>query len=264
MTDGRIVHGDYVDQSQARTRFDHWAGLWWETTIGLRPSTRRGYRGHLDRHVLPHFGGVRVGTIDYAGVELFIADRLRAGLSPKMVRDSVSVLSLVLQLALRSKAIRENPASGHAIRVRRRKIREGDVLDMAQLHRLVAQTRDPYKSAVWVLALAGLRPAELCGLRVRDVDLVRAVFYVRGTLMPVQRFTDEPYRMVEGPPKTNAGDRAIPIPQWLCDEISALLAARGMHDRDGFLFTTRYGNPLNRDHFREQVIRPALRAAGLP
>ena len=100
--------------------------------------------------------------------------------------------------------------------------------------------------------------------RSTDVDLVRAVFYVRGTLMPVQRFTDEPYRMVEGPPKTNAGDRAIPIPRWLCDEISALLATRGMHDRDGFLFTTRYGNPLNRDHFREQVIRPALRAAGLP
>ena len=47
-----------------------------------------------------------MGTIDYARVELFIADRLRAGLSPKMVRDSVSVLSLVLQLAMRSKAIR--------------------------------------------------------------------------------------------------------------------------------------------------------------
>lgn len=174
--------------------------------MGLRPSTRRGYRGHLDRHVLPHFGGVRVGTIDYAGVELFIADRLRAGLSPKMVRDSVSVLSLVLQLAMRSKAIRENPASGHAIRVRRRKIREGDVLDMAQLHRLVAQTRDPYKPALWVLALAGLRPAELCGLRVRDVDLVRAVLYVRGTVMPVQRFADDPFRQPAEPrPLPRAG-----------------------------------------------------------
>jgi integrase len=43
-----------------------------------------------------------------------------------------------------------------------------------------------------------------------------------------------------------------------------MLAARGTIDRDGFLFVSRYGNPINRDHFREKVIRPALRAAGLP
>lgn len=59
-------------------------------------------------------------------------------------------------------------------------------------------------------------------------------------------------------------DRAIPIPAWLCEDLSAMLAARGTVDRDGWLFVTRYGNPINRDHFREKVIRPALVAAGLP
>jgi integrase len=34
--------------------------------------------------------------------------------------------------------------------------------------------------------------------------------------------------------------------------------------REELLFQTRYGNPLNRDKLRENVIRPALRAAGLP
>ena len=43
-----------------------------------------------------------------------------------------------------------------------------------------------------------------------------------------------------------------------------MIAARGNLDRDAFLFQTRYGNPLNRDHFREDVVRPALQAAGLP
>jgi integrase len=264
--DGGMVRGDYIDPAQARARFDDWAALWWETTSGLRPSTRRGYRGHLDRHVLPYFGGRKVGSIDFADVELFIADRRRAGLSPKMIRDSVSVLSLVLQLAVRSKALSENPAAGHTIIVRRRKLREGDgrVLDMAQIHQLVAHVRDPYKPAVWVLVLAGLRPAELCGLRVRDVDFVRHVLYVRSTLMPVHGFGDEPYRIVEGPPKTEAGDRAVPVPGWLCDDLAAMLAKRGTVDRDAYLFQTRYGNPLNRDHFREKVVRPALVAAGLP
>jgi integrase len=261
---GNLVRGEFVDPAAARTQFDEWADLWWETTIKLMPSTRRGYRGHLDRHVLPYFKGYKLGAIDFMTVEQFIADRLRAKLSPKMVRGSVSILSLILQSAVKAGARRDNPAEGHDIPVRRRKIREGDVLDMSQLHRLVAAVRDPYKPAVWVLALAGLRPAELCGLHVRDVDFARHVITVRGTRMPVHKFADEPYRMVEGPPKTDAGDRAIAVPGWLCDDLAAMLAARGTIDRDGWLFVTRYGNGLNRDHFREKVIRPALVAAGLP
>lgn len=121
-TEGGIVRGDYIDPSRSRSRLDAWAELWWKTIVSLRPATRRGYHGHLDRHVLPYFGGMQVGAIDYARVELFIAVKLRAGLSPKMVRDSVSVLSLVLQLAVKAKAIRENPAASHRIRVRRRKL----------------------------------------------------------------------------------------------------------------------------------------------
>jgi hypothetical protein len=50
----------------------------------------------LDRHVLPYFGGRKVGSIDYATVELWLADRRNAGLSPKTVRECLSVLSLVL------------------------------------------------------------------------------------------------------------------------------------------------------------------------
>ncbi len=261
---GSLVRGEFVDPAAARTLFDEWADLWWETTIKLMPSTRRGYRGHLDRHVLPYFRGSKLGAIDYMTVEQFISDRLRAGLSPKMVRGSLSVLSLILGCAVKAGARRDNPAEGHDVPVRHRKIREGDVLDMSQLHQLVAKVRDPYKPAVWLLALAGLRPAELCGLRVRDVDFARHIVTVRSTLMPVHKFGDEPYRVVEGPPKTDAGDRAIPIPAWLCDDLAAMLAARGTIDRDGWLFVTRYGNPLNRDHFREKVMRPALVAAGLP
>jgi integrase len=70
--------------------------------------------------------------------------------------------------------------------------------------------------------------------------------------------------MVEGPPKTDAGDRTVPIPAWLCDDLAAMLAARGDNDRDAWLFQTRQHNPLHRDHFRKYVVLPALRAARLP
>ena len=263
---GGLVHGQFIDPAQARTRFEYWAEAWWQSTNGLRPSTRRGYRGNLDRHVLPYFGGRAVGSIDYAAIELFLAEARQKGLGPKTLRECLSVLSLILKFAVKARALSENPAAGHDVVVRRKKLREGEgVLTMDEVHRLIAHVPDRYKPAVWLLVFAGLRPSELCGLRVRDVDFVRHEVPVRRTLMPVHRYGEEPYRgRVEGPPKTDAGDRTIPIPEWLCEDLARIVAARSTVDRDAYLFQTRYSNPLNRDHFREAVVRPALRAAGLP
>jgi integrase len=262
--------GEWIDPRSRRDTFDHWADRWWKTTVKLRPTTRRGYHGVLERHVRPHFTGRRLVDIDFTEVEEFIADRLSAGLSPKYVRECVSVLSLIMQAAIASKVRRDNPAASHKIPTRRRRIREGDVLNMSQAHQLVDAVKDPYKPAVWLMVLAGLRPSELCGLRVSSVDMTRGVVHVTETLLPVHKFGDEPYQSaVTGPTKTEAGDRSIPIPEWLCTDLAKMLASRAESrgtpiDRSEYLFQTRYGNPINRDKLRQNVIRPALVTAGLP
>jgi hypothetical protein len=101
------------------------------------------------------------------------------------------------------------------------------------------------------------------------VTYSRHVVYVTETLLPVHKFAEEPFRQaVTGPTKTEAGDRSIPIPGWLCDDLARMLAERARRRgspivRDEYLFQTRYGNPVNRDKFRQDVIRPALVRAGL-
>jgi integrase len=265
-----LRRGSYIDPKLARIPFEQWADRWWPTTVTLRPTTRHGYWGILQRHVRPYFAGRRISDIDYMDVEEFIAHLVNRGLSPKFTRDCVSVLSLIMKSAVRANLRKDNPATDHHIPIPKRKLHEGDVLSMAQIHQLVAHVRDPYKPAVWLLMLAGLRPAELCGLRVCDVDFARHVLHVHQTVLPVHRYDSQDFRLVTGPPKTSAGDRRIPIPGWLCDDLAAILAARHTGstksevDRTEFLFQTRYGNPLNRDKLRQDVIRPALRAAGLP
>ena len=161
---------------------------WWATTPKLRPATRRGYWQLLDGHVVPYFGARSMGGIDHLDVEQFIAAKLVEGLSPKKVRDAVSVVSLVMKCAVRANARKDNPAADHQIRVARQKLRPGDVPDMADIERLVAHVADPYKPAVWLLAYTGMRPSELCGLRVSSIDFVRRVIRVTETLMPVYRY----------------------------------------------------------------------------
>lgn len=265
-----LTRGEWIDPRLRRVAFDDWAAEWWATTVKLRPTTRRGYRIMLDGHVLPWFGGRPQASIDYLDVERFIADKLEAGLGPKKVRDLVSIVSVIMRVVVKAAARRDNPAADHHIPVRRKKLRPGDVIDMAQAHRLVASTRDPYKPAVWLLLLLGLRPAELCGLRVRSVDFPRRTVTVAETLTPVHSYDRERYGLVEGPPKTDASARTLPIPEWLIEDLSGMLAERAAGggrpiDPDEWLFeSVRGGKPLNRDAFRKYVLRPALRAAGLP
>ncbi len=268
-TSADLQRGDYIDPQERRRRFEHWASAWWPTTVKLRPTTRRGYWQLLQDLVLPYFGDKAMGNIDYMDVERFIAAKLSGGVSPKRVQHAVSVISLVMKCAIKTNARKDNPAAAHEIRVPRRKIRAGDVPDMAQLVRLVECVIDPYKPAVWLMAYTGIRPSELCGLRVSSIDFARRVMHITETLIPVNKFDDFEHTLVPGPTKTEAGDRDIPIPQWLCDDLTAMLAERAAEfgrvvDRGEYLFLSQKGMPLNRDKFRELVIRPALRGAGLP
>ena len=265
-----LVRGEYVSPKLASSPFDEWADKWWATTPKLATSTRRGYWKLLENHVRPHFGGMPLDRIDWDEVERFVAIKTDAGLSPKKIRDMVSVVSLIMKTAIRSKARGDNPATGHTIKQRRQKVRQGDVLTMEEAHRLVAATRDPYKPAVWLMVLLGLRPAELCGLRVRSVDFGRGTVHVSETLNAVHSFPGHEYRLEVGPPKTDAGDRVLPIPDWLREDLAAVLAARAerrgapIEPAEHLFLAIKGAGPIRVADLRRWVVRPALKEAGLP
>jgi len=263
------LRGEWIDPRLRRQTFEEWSDLWWQTTTKLRPTTRRGYWGLLTRHVLPYFSGQRIVDVGHIEVEQFIAHCLAKGLSPKYVRQNISVLSLIFGLAVKNGVRRDNPAKGHDLPSQQRRIQQGDVPDMDEIQHLVEHVKDPYKPAVWLFAFAGLRPAELCGLRVRSIDFLNRNVHITETLLPVHAFADVPHRsQVEGPPKTEAGIRIIPLPVWLVEDLALMLAVRSDEQNREIdplepLFITQTGLPLHRDRFRQSVIRPALRAAGL-
>jgi integrase len=264
-----IRQGNWIDPRSRTVTFDDFAMQWWKTTTKLRSTTHRGCWGILNRRVRQYFKRRRLSDITYMDIEAFIADLLNDGLSQKYVRECISVVSLIMKLAVKANLRNDNPAAAHHIPTQRRKRHEGDVLTMEQVHQLIAHIRDPYKPAVWLIVLAGLRPAELCGIRVCDLDMNRQILHVSQTLLPLHGFDTESFQMVTGPPKTAAGDRKIPIPDWLCVELTTMLTKRSECSGSptlptDFMFQTRYGNPINRDKLRADVIRPALRAAGLP
>jgi hypothetical protein len=79
-----IQRGEWIDPHLRRLLFTEWADLWWETTIKLRPTTRRGYWQILTNHVLPEFGHRPLSAIDFMDIERFVSAKLNEGtLGPK-------------------------------------------------------------------------------------------------------------------------------------------------------------------------------------
>lgn len=265
-----LQRGDWIDPQHAFVSFDEIADLWWSTTIKLAPLTRRGYWLLLKNHVRPFFGERAQGSIDWLLVEEFIAEKLTVGLGPKHVRSMVSVMSLVMTTAVKAGLRKDNPAAGHPIRIRRRKLDEGDVLTMEQVHLLPFHTRDPYKPLVWMCVLEGPRPAELCGLRVRHLNFTRRIVHFSETVNEVNHYDDNPISLQRGPTKTAAGDRVLPVGEALCEDLAMMLADRAQRrgtaiDPDEPLFESLHGGePLRPSALRRNIMRPALRAAGLP
>jgi integrase len=255
-----MQRAEWIDPELRRTRFEYWSELWWSTTVHLRPTTRHGYGGALRARVLPTFQGRRVADIDRAVVRKWIAEMSSAGYAPKSMRQALSVLSMILQLAQESGAMVSNPAQRHRLpRVVRK---EPIFLTAAQVETLAASVRAPFGFLIRFAAYTGLRPSELCGLRVGRLDVMRGSVEVAETLIPLHG------QLVVGPTK-NYARRTVPLPRFLRDDAASHLADRATMlgrplEPTDYVFGGLRAGPLNRDSLHKLVLQPGVLAAGLP
>jgi integrase len=255
-----LQRGDWIDPKLRRACFDDWADAFEKGLVRLAPTTAEKYEEHLRLHIRPYFTRRPMAAVDYQEVEDFIAHLFRKGLGPKSIRNIVSVLSLVFKAALRGKVIRDNPAADHHVKVPRQ---SGQVLPMPELERLLAHVREEYRAAVVVLAYTGMRPSELCGLRVGRVSMLHRTVHVCETLTPTRT-----KGLVAGPTKSEQ-ERLVVLPLFVFEILAAHLASRAERlgrslAPDDYVFAVSTGRPLNAQYLRRHVIKPALAAAGLP
>jgi integrase len=255
-----VRRGDWIDPKLARTTFGEWATEFLGTIVHLRDVTRADYERALRAHILPVFADRPVAHIEQVDVRRFMAQKQAAGLAPKSLQKIRLVFRQVLELARASGGIKTNPCEG--IRLPRSVQAEPVFLSAEQVEALARATRPPYDLLVRVAAATGLRPSELCGLRVGRLNLVQGTLEVAETLTVVNG------RVEVGPPKSYAR-RTVGLPRSLCDEVGAYLGRRshalGRPVRpDDYVFTAPKGGPLRRDLLFKRFIRPAVEEAGLP
>ena len=254
-----LRRGDWVDPSLARATFGSWADEYLGTIIHLRNVTRRDYEGALRTHILPEFEKYPVAQIEPVDVRRFMAEKQAAGLAPKSIQRIRLVFRQVLELARGSGAIKANPCDG--IRLPRAQQAEPIFLSAEQVEALARVTRKPYNHLVRFAAATGLRPSELCGIRIGRLNLLKGTVEVADAVTVVAGKTEI------GPTKSYAR-RTVGLPRSVCEDLGEYLAARaakeGPLSPDAFLFTAPQGGLLRRDLLLRRYLRPAIKQAGLP
>jgi integrase len=121
---------------------------------------------------------------------------------------------------------------------------------------------DPLYAAYVLMLVLGLRRGELLGLRWEDVDVSAGELRVAWQLQRVAR------KLLHRQTKTQSSDAPLPLPPICTTALEAWrerqvglrdIAGAGGHD-EGFVFTTRFGLPIDPRNFYRDFHRRAERS----
>jgi integrase len=209
--------GETVDPRGGKTELRVVYTSWLASRPDLSPKVRRGYEDNWRLRIEPKFGNWPIGRIEREHVQQWVNEMTAAGLGPRTVRWTHSVLRMTLDHAIADKKLRGKNA---AVDVRFPKMGETShvyltAVEVAKLAELCdTASADTSRAAnqgdvVLILAYTGLRFGELIGLNVEDIDLPARRIRVRRSMTQLSG------RLLEGPPKSRAGRRSVPIPTKL-------------------------------------------------
>jgi integrase len=180
---------------------------------GLEASTTLQYQQHVNYHLAPFIGDLKLAELTPASVQEFRNRLLREGRSQAMTKKVVGSLGSILAHAMASGRLSRNVVSELARstgkRQRRlekrheRRLEVGrDIPGKDELRAMLAAAQGRWRPLIVTAVFTGLRASELRGLRWADVDLEKELLRVR------QR-ADRWNRI--GPPKSATSQREVPL-----------------------------------------------------
>jgi integrase len=217
-------------------------------------STLRQYRQHIDLHIVPRVGRMKLAELTTKRVEAF-RDDLLAALSRPLARKVLTSFKSMLKVA-NCGHITHSVSIGSDKRNKPTLEPGRDIPTPDEIKRLIAAVSDDdlkRRALLLTVAFTGLRASELRGLRWRDVDLKAGEFHVR-------RRADR-YNKI-GSPKSKSSVRTLPLDDVLKAALKTWKMKSEHSGADDYVFCTGTGQIEHHKNMLRSLI-PVMKAAHL-
>ncbi len=216
----------------------------------VKPATFVKYGGMVEQHLLPALGTVPLRELTSVTVEQFSHTLLtEKQLSPKTVRDILTVLRSVLQYAGKGTLPIVYP------KLQKREMRVLTREEQQRLVEFLLDGLDDCKFGVLLSLATGLRVGEICALQWGNISLDEGTLTVSATMQRLKNTeaAGGKTRILISDPKTETSARVIPLSPpllSLCDQ-------RAPHDPALFVLTreTDYMEPRTLQYRMERYTR---------
>lgn len=280
---------------------EQYLNRWLEETVepNLAPLTHATYESHVRNYIIPGIGRHRIDRLRVSDVQRWLnqlpgecqccaqgkdarraerdPDRARCCAignccqsypSPRTIKDLRTVLRSALSSAMSEELVEKNVAGlVKSPKQRRRKLVPWSSEEARRFLESARADNDPLYAAYVLVLVLGMRKGEVLGLTWDAVDLDAAELVIDHQLQRVRR------ALLHRETKTEASDASLPMPRIAttaltlrkqhqeADHADVGEAWRGLHQGPHFVFTGRFGTPIDPRAFNRKFTERCAEAA---
>lgn len=247
-----VNQGAYIEPSKMTV--EQWLDIWLKTYLkSVRPYTVLSYTQHVNNHIKPALGDIRLDKLKPHMIQQFYNDLGKAhgnkpGLSPKTVQNIHGVLHKALQQAVKIGYLRSNASD--ACELPRAEKTEIKPLNEAEIQAFMTAIKgNKFETVFLVLMFTGIRRGEVCGLTWDHVNFERNTIYINRQLQQIPGqsgvFHLTPTKNGKGRTITAAAFVMDALRQYKVQQTEARLKAGPNWQDEGFVFTNKLGRHLS-------------------
>lgn len=228
--------------------FDRWMEVYKEKSI--RPNTKREYTHIYKRNISPYIGERNINSLAKSDIQRLIDRASDDGYAYERQNKIKVILRDMLQRAVEDNLAINNPVSG--IKLREGKEIKAKALTIEEQSLFFDYCQNTFYDNLFNVAVnTGLRPGELFGLQISDIDLENGFIDVNKTLVYQKYLDDKGKTFHVEPPKTKQSYRKVPI-NSVCRiylerqiELKSVVSKKRPKEQNEYLFVTKFNTPLN-------------------
>jgi integrase len=237
-----------------RATFGEFSENWKKQVIDLlKPSTAKVTASHLRFHLVPAFGRMRLDEIGQEQVQAFVG-KLAKGRSRHTILNVLGTLASVLKMARKWGYAVAGFQQTDLVVPCSNPGKPARFFMAEQVRSILALASEPWRTIFALAAMTGLRPGEVLGLSIDDLDFEQRLIFVRRSAWYSHLIS----------PKSSRSVATVPMPGPLAETLANFFPALWRPNEKRLLFSNRRGNPYSENKVVQHRLWPILDALSIP